>query len=92
MRRAVWGLPQAGILANKPLRQKLIPFGYYKSTSTPGLWCHNTRPISITLVVDDFGVSIKYVNEDEVQHLIASMKKLLSYQGLDGKPILWNKA
>jgi hypothetical protein len=29
MRRAVWGLPQAGILANKCLRRKLAPFGYY---------------------------------------------------------------
>ena len=28
MRRAVWGLPQAGILANKRLRRKLAPFGY----------------------------------------------------------------
>jgi hypothetical protein len=27
MRRAVWGLPQVGILANKCLRQKLAPFG-----------------------------------------------------------------
>jgi len=27
MRRAVWGLPQAGILANKRLRRKLAPFG-----------------------------------------------------------------
>ncbi len=28
MRRAVWGLPQASILANKCLRRKLAPFGY----------------------------------------------------------------
>jgi hypothetical protein len=28
MRRAVWGLPQAGILASKCLRRKLAPFGY----------------------------------------------------------------
>ncbi len=27
MRRAVWGLSQAGILANKRLRSKLAPFG-----------------------------------------------------------------
>jgi hypothetical protein len=27
MRRAVWGLPQAGILVNKRLRRKLAPFG-----------------------------------------------------------------
>ena len=28
MRRAVWGLPQAGILANKLLRKRLLPHGY----------------------------------------------------------------
>ncbi len=38
MRRAVWGLPQAGNLANKKLRQKLAPFGYHKCIDTPGLW------------------------------------------------------
>jgi hypothetical protein len=37
MRRSVWGLPQAGILANKPLQRKLAPFEYYKHTNTPGL-------------------------------------------------------
>jgi hypothetical protein len=29
MQRAVWGLPQAGILANKCLHHKLAPFGYF---------------------------------------------------------------
>jgi hypothetical protein len=38
MRQAVWGLPQAGILANKCLHCKLASFGYYQSTNTPGLW------------------------------------------------------
>jgi hypothetical protein len=37
MKRAVWGLPQAGILANKQLRRKLDPFGYYKCINTLGL-------------------------------------------------------
>ena len=72
MRRAVWGLPQAGILANKRLRRKLAPFGYTESVNTPGLWTHESRPISFTLVVDDFGV--KYVSRDDVDHLITSIK------------------
>ncbi len=46
------------------------------NTNTPGLWCHDTQPILFTLVVDNFGV--KYVNADNVQHLIASMKKTYS--------------
>jgi hypothetical protein len=73
MQRAVWGLPQAGILANKQLRHKLTPFGYYEHICTPGLWYHKTRPILFTLVVNNFGV--KHVNKEDIEHLIASIKK-----------------
>jgi hypothetical protein len=72
MRRAVWGLPQAGILANERLRRKLAPFGYHESENTPGLWYHESCPIMFTLVVDNFGV--KYVCKEDVQHLITSIK------------------
>jgi hypothetical protein len=54
MQKAVWGLPQAGILANKLLHKRLALHGYYKCKNTPGLWKHTSRPISFTLVVDDF--------------------------------------
>jgi hypothetical protein len=73
MQKAVWGLPQAGILANKCLRRKLAPFGYYKCINTPGLWRHESCPLTFTLVVDDFG--IKFVNKNDVDHLISSIKK-----------------
>ena len=76
MRRAVWGLPQAGILANKRLRRKLAPFGYSESVNTPGLWTHKSCPISFTLVVDDFGV--KYAAQEDVDHLIRSIKHTYS--------------
>ena len=72
MRKAVYGLPQAGILANKKLRSKLEPHGYFEHKNTPSLWYHKTRPISFTLVVDDFGV--KYVGKENVEHLIQCLK------------------
>jgi hypothetical protein len=72
MRKAVWGLPQAGILANKLLRKRLAPHGYYECKHTPGLWKHTSRPISFTLVVDDFGV--KYEQKEDVNHLITALK------------------
>ncbi len=68
----MWGLPQAGILANKRLKRKLAPFGYHECKNTPGLWYHDTNNITFTLVVDDFGV--KYVNKSNVEHLLASLK------------------
>ncbi len=74
MQRAVYGPLQVGILANKRLCRKLAPFGYYKCVNTPGLWYHETRPITFTLIVDDFGV--KYVDKADVEHLFASIKTL----------------
>jgi hypothetical protein len=73
MQSAVWGLPQAGILAKKLLRKRLAPHGYYECKQTPGLWKHTSRPILFTLVVDDFGV--KYTNQADAKHLIGSLKK-----------------
>ncbi len=72
MRQTVWWLPQAGILANKRLRCKLATFGYHKHVKTPGLWYHGTRPISFTLVVDDFVV--KYVSQKDIGHLTGAIK------------------
>jgi hypothetical protein len=40
---------------------------------THGLWTHDTRPISFSLVVDDFGV--KYVGREHAEHLMACIKK-----------------
>jgi hypothetical protein len=74
IRRTVWVLLQAGILANKCLCHKLTPFGYYESTNTPGLWCHESKPITFTLVVNNFGV--KFVNKADVDHLISSIKQM----------------
>jgi hypothetical protein len=68
----VWGLPQAGILANKWLRWKLAPFGYFEHVNTPGLWYHESCRILFILIVNDFGV--KYVNKADVDHLGASIK------------------
>ncbi len=77
MRKIIWGLPQASILANKCICRKLTPFGYFECINTPGLWCHESRPITFTLVVDNFGV--KYVNRDDVDHIILSMKKTYTF-------------
>jgi hypothetical protein len=57
--------------------QKLAPFGYYKCVNIPGLWYHKMRPITFTLVVDDFGV--KYVDKANVKHLIAIIKMLYMF-------------
>ncbi len=71
IQKAVYGLPQAGTLANKQLKEYLGPAGYYKVAHTPGLWRHVTRSIQFSLVVDNFGV--KYVGKEHADHIIATL-------------------
>ena len=52
----MYGLKQAGILANKNLEKLLKEDGYVKTEHTPGLWKHQTRPTVFSLCVDDFGI------------------------------------
>jgi hypothetical protein len=67
VRKGMYGLKQAGLLANQLLQTRLAPFGYYPARHTPGLWLHKTRPIYFTLVVDDF--TVKYVGTQHAEHL-----------------------
>jgi hypothetical protein len=70
--RAIYGLKQAGALANADLIKHLAKHDYIPMDRTPGLFKHKTRPISFTLVVDDFGV--KYVNLEDAKHLEQTLK------------------
>ena len=47
--------------------------GYTQSKVTPGFWTHAWRPISFTLLVDDFGV--KYVGKEHANHLVRVLKE-----------------
>ena len=73
IRKGMYGLPQAGIIAQQLLEERLAKHGYRQSATTPGLWTHDTRPICFSLVVDDFGV--KYVGEEHAQHLLETIRK-----------------
>jgi hypothetical protein len=74
IRKGMYGLPQAGILANQRLVAHLLHHGYHTTPHTPGLFRHSTRPITFSLVVDDFGV--KYVGKQHADHLIATLRQL----------------
>jgi hypothetical protein len=63
----MYGLKQAGLLANQLLQKRLAPFGYYPARHTLGLCLHKTIPIAFTLIVDDFAV--KYVGKQHAAHL-----------------------
>ena len=44
----IYGLPQAGLLANKLLEKRLNKHGYFQSKFVPGLWTHKWRTITFT--------------------------------------------
>jgi hypothetical protein len=73
IRKGMYGYKQAVLLANQLLQTRLDPFGYYPTRHTPGLWLHKTRPISFTLVVDDFAV--RYVGKQHAEHLRNALLK-----------------
>jgi hypothetical protein len=73
VRQGMYGLPQAGIIAQELLKECLLKAGYSQSKITPGYWKHEWRPISFTLIVDDFGV--KYIGKEHAMHLIKTLKE-----------------
>jgi hypothetical protein len=73
IQRGMYGLLQAGILANQLLRTQLEPHGYEQCRHTPGLWKHKWRPVMFSLVVDYFG--IKYVGKEHADHLMQAIKQ-----------------
>ncbi len=45
IQKGMYGLPQAGIIAQQLLEKQLRQHGYRQSETTPGLWKHDTQPI-----------------------------------------------
>ena len=84
----MYGLPQAGIIAQELLQERLAKVGYHQSKIIPGLWTHKTRKICFTLVVNNF--AIKYTKLEDAQHLIDALKKgLHHYIRLGRNKIHW---
>ena len=70
----MYGLPQAGKIANDKLKLHLAKFGYEPAPITLGLWRHQTRPLQFSLVVDDFG--IKYERKEDITHLLDALNTI----------------
>jgi hypothetical protein len=68
IRKSMYGLKQAGLLANQLLQKHLAPFGYYPARHTQGMWLHKTRPIALSLSMDDF--TVKLVGKQHADHLL----------------------
>ena len=73
VRKGMYGLPQAGNLAQELLEDQLAKHGYTQSKIIPGYWKHKNLPIDFTLIVDDFRV--KYVEKENAMHLINILRQ-----------------
>ena len=94
IKKGMYGLKEAAILAYNKLLHHLTPRGYYPIPGTAGLWRHKTRKTIFCLCVDDFG--IKYFSKDDIQHFQDSLadhfKFHLDWKGENyiGLNLKWN--
>jgi hypothetical protein len=69
----MYGLPQAGLLAQKKLVKVLYDHGYYMCKNTTCLFKHKVLPTEFTLTVDDFAISHL---PNDLQHLLDALKSV----------------
>ena len=82
IKKGMYALKEAAILAYKKLLHHLEPRGYLPIPGTSGLWKHKTRKTIFCLCVDDFG--IKYFNQEDITHFQYSLKEHFDFH-LDWK-------
>ena len=73
IKKGMYGLKQAAILAFDQLVANLSKNGYQPIADTIGMWEHTTRPTKFCLCVDDFGV--QYTSQEDAEHLLASLRQ-----------------
>ena len=71
--KGIYGLPQAGRLAQEKLMKHLATHGYRSTANTPCLFKHESKPVAFTLVVDDF--LIKYGGRSDLDHLLDALRQ-----------------
>ena len=72
IRRGMYGLKEAGVIAFDQLVRKLKRFGYEPMSQTPRLWKHTSCRTTFTLCVDNLGV--QYFSKDDADHLIDAIR------------------
>ena len=69
----LYGLPQAGRLAQAKLRRHLTDEGYVESSTTPCHWSHPTDAIEFDVITDDFGIST--AGPEPAERLFSALRK-----------------
>ena len=77
IKKGMYGLKQAAVLAYNNLKKNLKPAGYTPIIGTVGMWQHTTRRTKFCLCVDDFG--IKYYTKEDAHHLLQAIGQHYKY-------------
>jgi hypothetical protein len=89
IRKGMYGLKQAVLLSNQLFQKRTAPSGYYPTQHTPRLWVHKTRPISFSLIVDDFAV--KCMGQENAEHLRNTLLRIYELTiDWGGHSLLWH--
>ena len=72
IKKGMYGLKQAAVLAYENLIKNLAPFGYRPIPNTDSYWEHQQYPTKFCLCVDDFGV--KFFDKRDINHLITALQ------------------
>ena len=72
IKKGMYGLKQAAVLAYEHLIHNLQAHGYSPILHTTGMWEHKTRKTKFCLCVDDFG--IKYYSKEDADHLLHALQ------------------
>ena len=73
IKKGMYGLKQATILAYLQLVKFLAKYGYFPEKHCVGLWSHKTQRTKFCLCVDDFGV--KYFSKEDANHLFQALQQ-----------------
>lgn len=84
IKREMYGLKQAAVLAYQQLCDHLKTHGYVPIQSSKCMFQHKTRRTKFCLCVNDFG--IKYFSKDDINHLLGVLnEKYKGTQDWEGK-------
>ena len=68
IKKGMYGLKQAGIIANQELVKNMAPFGYHPMQHTSGLWVHDNRNTIFSLVFEIF--CVQYSSTEDADHFL----------------------
>ena len=83
LHQALYGLPQANMLAAQKLKENLALHEFYE-TDIPCLYRHKTRNITILTHVDDFAIKLSKIKSQLIEDAIF-MKTVMDASGYKGK-------